>query len=132
MDERILDLYSLAMRVREKAYAPFSRFAVGAAIESADGQRFTGCNVENSSYGLSNCAERVAVQTGIAAGVRQFNRIVVVANPAASPCGACRQVLAEFMDRDAMIYAFEAGNPDNCRFWTADSILPDRFRLEIE
>ncbi|MBC7979779.1 MAG: cytidine deaminase [Armatimonadetes bacterium] len=87
-----------AWQAREMAYAPYSNFHVGAALLSADGRVFLGCNVENISYGLTNCAERVAIGTAIATGVRQFLAIVVVADTDApiSPCGACRQVMAEF------------------------------------
>lgn len=91
-------LVNEAWQVREKAYAPYSNFAVGAALLAADGRIFTGCNVENISYGLTNCAERVAIGAAVAAGVREFRAVAVVADTGVpiSPCGACRQILAEF------------------------------------
>ena len=96
------DIAAIALAVRLRAYAPHSNFLVGAAIETLDGRVFTGCNVENSSYGLTVCAERVAVFTAIAAGVpsRAFKQIIVCGAPRGAttasltpPCGACRQVL---------------------------------------
>jgi cytidine deaminase len=87
-----------ARQAREHAHAPFSRFKVGAALETADGQIVTGCNVENSTYGLTICAERVAMFKALSEGHRQFARVAVVADTAepTPPCGACRQILWEF------------------------------------
>lgn len=92
------ELISAAWDAREKAYAPYSKFKVGAALLSADGQVFPGCNVENISYGLTTCAERVAIGAAVAGGVAKFDAVAVVADTGVpvSPCGACRQVLAEF------------------------------------
>lgn len=91
-------LVETAWRARDMAYAPYSNFAVGAALLASDGRVFSGCNVENISFGLTNCAERVAVGAAVAAGAREFLAVVVVAETGLpiSPCGACRQVLAEF------------------------------------
>jgi cytidine deaminase len=91
-------LVTQAIEVAGRAYAPYSRFHVGAVLVGKDGRIFAGCNVENISFGLTICAERNAVFAAVAAGCREFERIVVVADTAvpASPCGACRQVLAEF------------------------------------
>lgn len=91
-------LVEAAWQARDNAYAPYSNFHVGAALLAADGRIFSGCNVENISYGLTNCAERVAIGAAVAAGVREFLAVAVVADTIVpiSPCGACRQVLAEF------------------------------------
>ena len=93
-------LIEAAWQTRERAHAPYSKFHVGAALLAEDGSIITGCNVENLSYGLSLCAERVAVGTAVAAGLRKIEAVAVVADTGVpvSPCGACRQVLAEFGD----------------------------------
>src|ERR1700682_1857396 len=91
-------LLEAALRVRENAHAPFSKFKVGAAIEDESGRIFTGCNVENATYGLTVCAERVAVFKAISEGARKFQRVVVAPDTdlLTPPCGACRQILWEF------------------------------------
>ena len=91
-------LVTQAIEVAGRAYAPYSRFHVGAVLVGKDGRIFAGCNVENISFGLTICAERNAVFAAVAAGCREFEKIVIVADTEvpASPCGACRQVLAEF------------------------------------
>jgi cytidine deaminase len=99
------DLMALAQKAAENAYAPYSRFPVGAALETKDGQIFTGCNVENASYGLGRCAEQTAIQKMVSEGSRDFVQIAVFtrSSPPSSPCGACRQVLFEFAP-DAVVY----------------------------
>lgn len=91
-------LVTAALAARENAFAPFSKFKVGAAAEGLDGRIHTGCNVENASYGLTMCAERVAVFKGISEGARRFKRVAVAADTRrlTPPCGACRQILWEF------------------------------------
>jgi cytidine deaminase len=97
-DDRLDRLIDAARRVRENAVAGFSHFKVGAALETADGTIVTGCNVENATYGLTICAERVAMFTALSEGHRAFVRVAVVADTAdpTPPCGACRQILWEF------------------------------------
>ena len=94
----LTDLRVAARVARDAAYAPYSGFAVGAALQTADGRRFTGANVENASYGLALCAERTAVFAAVLAGAREIAALAVCGPDGAStpPCGACRQVLAEF------------------------------------
>jgi cytidine deaminase len=98
--ETINRLVEAASEVRQKAHAPYSKFAVGAAVLDANGRVHVGCNVENASYGLSVCAERHAVAAAVAAGAGKIDALAVVTatEPPSSPCGACRQVLVEFGD----------------------------------
>jgi cytidine deaminase len=92
------ELIDIAMGVRENAYAPYSNFRVGAAVETDSGNVYTGCNVESASYGLTVCAERVAIWKGISRGVTKFGRIAVVVDTEelTPPCGVCRQIIWEF------------------------------------
>ncbi len=121
----------LVRRAREalaRAYAPYSNFRVGAALEAVDGRVFSACNVENASYGLTICAERAALAAAVAAGARRFTRLAVASevDPPAAPCGACRQLLAEFgMDLEVV-----AAGPSSERRWTLASLLPDPFTKE--
>jgi cytidine deaminase len=107
-------LVEAAIRARLHAHAPYSNFPVGAALECADGNVFTGCNVENLSFGLTMCAERVAIGAAVAAGKRDFQCIAIVADTDApiSPCGACRQVMAEFNPALKIIFSTLAGTSE--------------------
>lgn len=99
------DLVEAARQTRENAHAPFSNFKVGAALETLNGSLITGCNVENASYGLSMCAERVAIFKAVSEGHREFKRIAVIADAHSPvrPCGACRQVIWEMFPPDAEV-----------------------------
>jgi len=107
MEEKktIEKLLEEAKKVREKAYAPYSNFKVGASLLTEDGKIFTGCNVENASYGLSLCAERNAIFSAVSKGERKFKALLVVAQGegTVAPCGACRQVMREFGEFDVYL-----------------------------
>ena len=122
-----------ARGARELAYARFSQFNVGAAVRTSSGEVITGCNIENSSYGLTMCAERVAIFTAVAQGFRKLERLAVTTpehpgGPVAAkmPCGACRQVMAEFMDLTAKIDVGGVGT------YVLEELLPHPFCLESE
>jgi cytidine deaminase len=120
------ELVVAACDARQQAYAPYSRFPVGAAVQADDGPIVSGCNVENASYGLTVCAERVAVLAAVAAGHRKFVAIAVVSQGGVTPCGACRQVLAEFAD-DLVVLLVDADHPDRVREVKLSALLPERF-----
>ncbi len=118
-------LVAAARAARQHAHAPYSQFQVGAALLDADGGLTTGCNVENASYGLTVCAERVAVFTAVASGRRRFTGLVVATSSTAPPCGACLQVLAEFCDDLPIGLVGESGEP----VWhKLSELLPLAFR----
>jgi cytidine deaminase len=127
------DLLALARAAREQAYAPYSNFLVGAALLTRDGRRFSGCNVENASYGLCNCAERTALFSAVAAGCRpgDFAALAVVADTddPVSPCGACRQVMSELCD-DAMPVLLANLHGDT-RQTSVAALLPGSFKLPL-
>lgn len=122
-----IELVELARQAAERAYAPYSRFRVGAAVVDVEGNTFVGCNVESASYGLSLCAERVAIFGAIAAGAsRPLRALAVVCLDAAAgqcvPCGACRQIMVEHLAPDALVYV------DGDAVRPAD-LLPRAFQL---
>lgn len=122
--ESIAELIALGKKARDQAYAPYSRFRVGAALRTASGRLYSGCNVENASYGLSICAERVAIFKAVSEGEREFEALAVVSETLASPCGACRQVLAEFaLDTMVIIADLDMGQ----QVFTVGDLLPAAF-----
>jgi cytidine deaminase len=120
-------LVAVAAEARQRAYSPYSGFAVGAAIEVEGGAVYSGCNVENTSYGLTVCAERVAALAAVSAGGRVWRAMAVVSGDGSPPCGACRQVLAEFAGPELPIYL---ARPDGrYRRWTLGDLFPQPFAL---
>jgi len=124
-------LEEAAAMARENAHAPYSKYKVGAAIQVASGRIFAGCNVENASYSLTLCAERSAIVQMVSVGERDPIALVVITEGpvAASPCGACRQTLAEFA-LDLPIELVSATDKDARRRTTLAALLPDAFRAE--
>ena len=124
-------LLKKAVAAMRRAYAPYSRFCVGAALLTREGRVFQGCNVENASYGLTICAERTALGTAVAAGHRHFTAIAVAASGKAAPmpCGACLQVLAEFCPPDLVIITAAAQNPAVMAVYSLKDLLPRAFKL---
>jgi cytidine deaminase len=120
------DLVHAALDAQQRAFCPYSNFPVGAAIRSRSGKIYQGVNVENASFGLTICAERVAASAAIAAGDRDFTDIAVVSRGGVSPCGACRQFLAEF-NPNLPIVMVDSERPTEIRETTLDILLPGRF-----
>ena len=126
-----LELIGLAKQAREAAYAPYSRFLVGAALLCADGTVYTGCNIENAAYTPTNCAERTAFFKAVSEGKREFVAIAIVAGPrggamsTTAPCGVCRQVMMEFCKSDFRILLGQEG--ETYRSFTLEELLPQGF-----
>ena len=120
------ELRAMAFAALDHAYAPYSRFRVGAAVRSGDGRIYAGCNVENASYPASMCAERVAVATAVADGARDFVALVIATDAAepAPPCGVCRQVLGELGPRLEVVSCTSRGGESR---WSVASLLPSPF-----
>jgi cytidine deaminase len=125
------DLLAAAREAQKAAYAPYSQFAVGAAVLLSDGAIVKGCNVENASYGLTVCAERVALFSAIAQGRRDIVAVAVVTDSKklARPCGACRQVIAEFSGIDAPLLVISSCAGGETATQTISELLPESFRL---
>lgn len=126
-----VELINVAAAVRMRAYAPYSRFLVGAAVRSDDGTVYTGCNVENTSYGLTVCAERSAIFQMVGAGRRKAVEMAITTMGGHAPCGACRQVLSEFSG-ELVIWLVDVdagGKPIGAVQTTLDELLPQRFKI---
>ena len=123
-------LLHLARQAKKNSYSPYSKFAVGSALITSTGKVYSGCNVENSSYGLTICAERNAIFKMVADGEREINLIVVIGDTDEflPPCGACRQVLVEFAKTESRVYMFN--NRGECRETSVGEILPSTFFLK--
>ncbi|MCU6764520.1 cytidine deaminase [Blautia ammoniilytica] len=124
------ELIRKALEVRQKAYAPYSDFMVGAALLCKDGRIFTGCNIENASYGATNCAERTAFFKAVSEGYREFTAIAIAGGRKeaqsleyCAPCGICRQVMSEFCDSDAFLVILPRSEEDY-KSYTLGQLLP--------
>lgn len=128
-DTKLVELRAAAREAMEKAYAPYSGFRVGAAVEAMDGGIHGGCNVENASFSVTMCAERVAIGTAVTAGARRLRRVYVCSTSVepVPPCGVCRQALSEF-GPDLLVVS--EGVHGGTRTWRLTELLPEQFRLE--
>ncbi len=127
---QIEELAKEAKQAMKTAYVPYSKFPVGAALEAQDGTMYHGCNIENSSYGLSNCAERTAIFKAVSEGVTSFKSITVIGDTAGpiAPCGACRQVIAEFCAPNMPVYLTNLKG--DIHQTTVEQLLPGAFSKE--
>lgn len=124
------DLVKLAIEARDMAYVPYSKFPVGAAVETEDGSIFSGCNIENASFGATNCGERTAIFKAVSEGHKVIKKIAVVGDMSTftAPCGICRQVIAEFASEDLEIILIK--NEEEYMKKTLEDILPGAFTKE--
>lgn len=121
-----LQLIQAALAVREQAHAPYSKFQVGAALQTSDGATITGANVESASYGLSCCAERVAIFKALTENHRNFSAFAIASPGGAAPCGACRQIIAEFAP-DATLILVDSSNSNTPHITDIKYLLPNAF-----
>ena len=128
-EDKIKELIDEAIKARENAYTPYSHFKVGALVVDEKGHHHSGCNVENGSYGLTNCGERTAIFNGVSNGMKNIDIIVIVADTTGpvSPCGACRQVIKEFSNDNTVIIL--AKNKKDYKIMSMEELLPYGFQL---
>lgn len=128
-DTKLAELRATARRAMERAYSPYSRFRVGAAVETAEGSVHGGCNVENASFSVTICAERVAIGAAVTSGGRSLRRVYICSTSAepVPPCGVCRQALSEF---GSDLEVISEGLNGDLRTWSLAELLPEQFRLE--
>jgi cytidine deaminase len=119
-------LIAAALAARQRAYAPYSKFSVGAAVLTSTGGLFPGCNIENSSYGLTICAERAAIANAVSAGNREIIALAIASAGAVTPCGACRQVMVEFA-KHLPVFLVDANQTDHILQTNLSILLPDAF-----
>ena len=133
MEIKIKELIQVALQEKERAYAPYSNFSVGAAVQTESGEIFGGFNIENASFGATNCAERTAIFGALERGAKKIKALAVVGDPLAFtyPCGICRQVMVEFGDPDMTVIV--AKNETDYKVHTLEEILPGAFsRADLE
>ena len=131
------ELIQMAIEAKKNAYTPYSHFNVGAALVTKNGKVFTGCNVECSSYGMTLCAERTALVKAVSEGYTDFEKIAVVGGPEdkllyTTPCGACRQFLADFNQDMEVIMSFKKDDALQCKEMKLKDLLPETFELRSE
>lgn len=130
-EEKIRELCETAVKMRERSYAPYSHFRVGAALLGEDGRIYTGCNIENAAFTPTSCAERTAIFKAVSEGVMKFQAIAIAGGPEGgelqycTPCGVCRQVMEEFCPKDFPIFLAKSGT--DYRAYTLGSLLPEGF-----
>ncbi|MCU0316540.1 MAG: cytidine deaminase [Fimbriimonadaceae bacterium] len=128
---RVEDLIVAARGAKLNAYAPYSVYSVGAAVLGADNQVYTGCNVENISYGLTICAERTALVKMVSNGCRAFSHIVIATKDGGTPCGACRQFMAEFCQKPDQVFVICISDSGQSSEFTLSELLPHSFSSDL-
>lgn len=131
MNERFEEMLGVARGMRGRAYSPYSQYQVGAAVLGVDGEVYGGCNVENVSFGLTVCAERVAVGSMVASGCRGVLAVLVLTRDGGSPCGMCRQTLAEFVTEPLEVVVWKVSESGRVERRSLAELLPEHFRSDL-